>query len=110
MCCCHQLEYLHLTEYDNFLEAHKDELVNVKADMGQSVSTRYDRHEEVIDGADQKLYVQQERFKLGTQEMETELSLLQQHKTMLQEQLQILEESKPSLRSVWRRYINYIQV
>ena len=100
MCCCEQLEYLCFTEYDNFLEAHKDELVNVKADMGQSVSTRYDRHEEVIDGADQKLYVQQERFKLGNQEMETELSLLQQHKTMLQEQLQILEESKPSLRSV----------
>ena len=40
----------------------------------------------------------QERFEKSIQDINTELELLRQHKTMMSEQLLILEETKPSVK------------
>ncbi|KAI0233898.1 hypothetical protein LSAT2_015868 [Lamellibrachia satsuma] len=80
-------------EFDKFMEEHKGVLMK-----GSSDSMETDEDVEVeIDRADQQLLLTQERFKKNMSDLDLELKLLRQHKTMLLEQLQALEESRPEV-------------
>lgn len=85
-----------IEEFDKFLEDHKTELSNMT--LSENPNDRnYFRQELEVERADQELWVIQERFKKSIDDMNTELELIRQHYTMLQEQLQNLEENKPDV-------------
>ncbi|XP_064630986.1 uncharacterized protein LOC135489527 isoform X2 [Lineus longissimus] len=85
-----------IEEFDDYLEKHKEELISKHVPDGQSQED-FEKQEDEIEKVDQELQVKQTRFKKSIDELNTELELIKQHKTMLEEQLQILEENKPAV-------------
>ncbi|KAK7494886.1 hypothetical protein BaRGS_00013765 [Batillaria attramentaria] len=83
-----------LEEFDKFLEGHKQELEE-KVVTSEMTDAELDLQELELDEADQELEVVQHRFEQTVGSMLSELELLRKHNTMLMEQLQVLEESKP---------------
>lgn len=83
-----------LEEFDKFLEGHKQELEE-KVVTNEMTDAELDLQELELDEADQELEVVQNRFKQTVGAMLSELELLRKHNTMLMEQMQVLEESKP---------------
>ncbi|GFS07518.1 hypothetical protein ElyMa_002991200 [Elysia marginata] len=91
-------------EYDKYVETHKADLLE-KVTSDDMTEAEVDLQELEIEEADQELEAVQIRFQNTVGNIMTELGLLQQHSTMLMEQLQILEEIKPAapLRPAVRR-------
>ncbi|XP_041369445.1 uncharacterized protein LOC121383457 [Gigantopelta aegis] len=85
-----------LEEFEQSLESHKAELEE-KVMHDDITETEIEIQEIEIDQADQQLQEVQERFKHTVGDLMTELELLRQHNTMLMEQLQTLEENRPSI-------------
>ncbi|XP_064602471.1 uncharacterized protein LOC135468255 [Liolophura sinensis] len=83
-------------EFDSFMEEHKSELIE-KELHDELTESEMVLQEMEIDQADQQLQIMQIRFKDSVEEMNNELSLTRKHILMLQEQLQIMEENKPTL-------------
>lgn len=83
-----------LEEFDKFLEGHKQELEE-KVVTNEMTDAELDLQELELDEADQELEVVQSRFEQTVSSMLSELELLRKHNTMLMEQLQVLEETKP---------------
>ncbi|XP_013415715.1 uncharacterized protein LOC106177476 isoform X3 [Lingula anatina] len=81
-----------IDEFDKFLEEHKQELVGLQL-TDNTNDKMYYRQEHEVERVDQDLWVMQERFKKSVDDLNTELELIRQHKKMLLEQLQLLEES-----------------
>lgn len=83
-------------EFDKFMEEHKADLqqIEIKDDI---TDAEFEAQEIDIDNADQQLEAVQERFKNTIGDISNELLLLKQHSVMLMEQLQILEESHPTI-------------
>ncbi|ESO98340.1 hypothetical protein LOTGIDRAFT_159143 [Lottia gigantea] len=82
-----------MEEYEKFLEEHETELEEKKI-IEDMTDAELDLQNMEIDDADQELQLVQDRFKSTVNEMGTELELLKQHRAMLLEQLQKLEDSK----------------
>ncbi|KAK6184991.1 hypothetical protein SNE40_007324 [Patella caerulea] len=82
-----------IEEFEKFLEEHKCDLEKktIEHDMTDAELELQDME---IDDADQELQLVEERFNNTVNEMGTELELLKQHRAMLLEQLQKLEDSK----------------
>lgn len=57
---------------------------------------QFEDQEIQIDQADQELMMTETNFQKDMKEINKELDLLRQHKTMLQDQLQNIEEHRPS--------------
>ncbi|PVD30283.1 hypothetical protein C0Q70_09547 [Pomacea canaliculata] len=85
-----------MEEFDKFLESHKQALEEkvITADM---TDAEMDLQEMELDDADQELEVVQLRFESTIRAMLSELDLLHKHNNMMMEQLQMLEETNPSL-------------
>ncbi|XP_033757062.1 uncharacterized protein LOC117339522 isoform X1 [Pecten maximus] len=83
-------------EFDKFLEEHKEELqkIEIRDDL---TNAEFEVQEMDIEQADQELEAMQERFRNTVGDISNELQLLKQHGTMLMEQLQTLEQNKPTL-------------
>ncbi|XP_074640808.1 uncharacterized protein LOC141898673 [Tubulanus polymorphus] len=91
-----------LEEFEKFFEQGKEELstINLNATL---TATEFSKHQDVVlERADQELLLEQERFNKNIDELNTELGLIRQHTVMLEEQLQILEEHKPTLPSTMK--------
>ncbi|XP_076436241.1 uncharacterized protein LOC143275834 [Babylonia areolata] len=84
-------------EFDKFLEGHKQELKE-KVISQEMTDAELDLQEIELDEADQELEVVQHRFEQTVGSMLSELELLRKHNTMLMEQMQSLEESKPQVK------------
>ncbi|RUS88807.1 hypothetical protein EGW08_003437 [Elysia chlorotica] len=85
-----------IEEYDKYVETHKADLLE-KVTSEDMTEAEMDLQELEIEEADQELEAIQIRFQNTVGNIMTELGLLQQHSTMLMEQLQILEEIKPAV-------------
>ncbi|XP_059165212.1 uncharacterized protein LOC131947844 isoform X2 [Physella acuta] len=83
-----------IEEYDKFIDVHKSNIWE-KSVTEEMTETELDIQELEIADADQELEIIQSKFQNTANNLLTELGLLQQHTNMLQEQLQILEDSKP---------------
>ncbi|XP_052771420.1 uncharacterized protein LOC128211061 isoform X2 [Mya arenaria] len=83
-------------EFDKFMEGHKAELLTIETKEDQT-DAEFDAQQIDIDNADQQLEAIQERFRSTIGDISNELLLLKQHSTMLMEQLQILEETHPTI-------------
>ncbi|WAR22337.1 hypothetical protein MAR_016311 [Mya arenaria] len=88
-------------EFDKFMEGHKAELLTIETKEDQT-DAEFDAQQIDIDNADQQLEAIQERFRSTIGDISNELLLLKQHSTMLMEQLQILEETHPTIMRVKR--------
>ncbi|CAH1784655.1 unnamed protein product [Owenia fusiformis] len=83
-----------IEEFESFLEQHKNGPAPVD-ELAPDIS--YSAMDEQANKADQQLAMMQGRFTKSIDDLNTELELLRQHRTMLSEQLQIMEENKPSV-------------
>ncbi|KAF6020059.1 hypothetical protein EB796_021652 [Bugula neritina] len=82
-----------IEQYDEYLEEQKTDIAKKKILNNPDVlaTRKMDRE---IDQADQELWSMQERFKGAMEEINEELSLLQQHQDMLEEQLATIVEDE----------------
>lgn len=84
-----------IEEYDKYIETHKSELIG-KEFNEEMTEAELDLQDLEMSDADQELETVQFRFQGTMSNLMTELELLKQHSSMLMEQLQILEEIKPT--------------
>ncbi|KAK3096071.1 hypothetical protein FSP39_022738 [Pinctada imbricata] len=86
-----------IEEFDKFMEDHKGELMKIE-EKDDLTDAEFEVQEMDIEQADQELEAVQERFRSNVGDITNELQLLNQHATMLKEQLQTLEQNKPTLK------------